>query len=393
MASDRPRLPAPFSLYLDLVRFLAALLVLLTHVRQFGLVSGAAAGFVPLAGHMAVIVFFVLSGFVIAYSTQSKQVSLREYAAARITRIYSLALPMLLLAFGCAFVVAQLFGPGLSPAYVLNKAWLYLPLHLLFLGNAWTLSEVPPWLGPWWSLGYEAWYYVLFGALCVVRGRRRFLMGALVLAVMGPQMWLLLPAWMAGVWLYRWLDAHTLPRQAARIGWLASTALLAALHLLDVEERLKALVWAWWPFAREALPGNDRFLSDYLVCALIVVNFACARYAEFTALEGWAAPIRKLSFFTFPLYLCHALVLEIWRAFHPQPGGGAAGVLATLLVIAALTWALGHGAERLRLAALAWIAAWPKRRTAAPRLRVTDPLADPLVAAEDDTLPSIHRKY
>ena len=158
MTSDRPRLPTPFSLYLDLVRFVAALLVLLTHVRQFGLVSGAAAGFVPLAGHTAVIVFFVLSGFVIAYTTQSKQVTLRDYAAARITRIYSVALPMLLLAFACALVLERLAGPGLTADYVLDKVYIYLPLHLLFLGNAWTLSEVPPWLGPWWSLGYEAWY-------------------------------------------------------------------------------------------------------------------------------------------------------------------------------------------------------------------------------------------
>jgi peptidoglycan/LPS O-acetylase OafA/YrhL len=387
MTSDRARLPAPFSLYLDLVRFLASLLVLLTHVRQYGLVSGPAAAFVPLAGHTAVIVFFVLSGFVIAWSTMSKQVSLREYAGARFTRIYSVALPVLLLAFACAIVLERLFGPGLTADYVLNKVYIYLPLHLLFLGNMWTLSEVPPWLGPWWSLGYEAWYYVLFGALCVVRGRRRFLAGAVVLAIMGPQMWLLLPAWMAGVWLFRWLGAHTLSAHAARIGWLASTALLLALYLLDVEERLKALVWALWPFAQEALPGNDRFLGDYLVCALVVVNFACARYAGFTALERWSAPIRTLSFFTFPLYLCHALVLGIWRAFHPQQGGGAADIVAVMITIAAFTWALGHGAERLRLAALAWIEAWPKRRIAAPLP------ADPLAPAEDDTLPSISRKY
>jgi peptidoglycan/LPS O-acetylase OafA/YrhL len=393
MTSDRARLPVPFSLYLDLVRFLAAMVVLFTHFRQFRLVSGPAAGFFPLAGHMAVVVFFVLSGFVIAYSTQSKHVTLREYAAARMTRIYSVALPMLVLAFGCAFLVAQLYGPALVPAYILNKVYIYLPLHLLFLGNAWTLSEVPPWLVPYWSLGYEAWYYVLFGALCVVRGRRRFVAGAVALAIMGPQIWLLLPVWMAGVWLYRWLETHSLPRRAARIGCLVTIALLAAFYLLDIEDRLKALVWSLWPFSTNVLHGNDRFLGDYIVCALVVVNFACARFAGFTALDAWAVPIRKLSFFTFPLYLCHALVLEIWRAFHPQQDGGPADFVLALLAIAVFTWVLGHGAERLRLAALAWIEARPRRPAASSWPKLADPLADPLAMTEDDTLQRIPRKF
>jgi peptidoglycan/LPS O-acetylase OafA/YrhL len=389
MATDRPRLATPFSLYLDAVRFLAAVLVLLTHYVQFGLVGGSAAGFLPMAGHEAVIVFFVLSGFVIAYSTLSRQVSPRDYAAARLSRIYSVALPVVLLAFACAAVVAQLFGPGLSPDYVLHKAYIYLPLHLLFMGNMWQLSEVPPWLGPYWSLGYEAWYYVLFGALCFLRGRRRLLGAALVLAVMGYQMWLLFPVWAAGVWLYRRLGRRTVSLPAARIGWLASIVLLVVLHVLDVEGRLRALVVSLWPFAPSTLPGNDRFLGDYLVCALVVLNFACARDAAFTVLERWAAPIRKLSFFTFPLYLCHALVLGIWRSFHPQQDGGVSDILAVTAIIAAFTWTLGRGAEHLRLGALAWIARRSTRRTAAARPGFTDPL----LAAEDDTLQSFPHKY
>jgi peptidoglycan/LPS O-acetylase OafA/YrhL len=337
MTADRPRLDAPFSLYLDVVRFLAAVLVLLTHYRQYGLVSGAAARWVPMAGHEAVIVFFVLSGFVIALSTLSKQVSPRDYAAARFTRIYSVALPVVLLAFACAAVVEHLSGPGLAPSYVLAKAYIYLPLHLLFLGHNWQLSEVPPWLAPYWSLGFEVWYYILFGALCFLRGRRRLLAATVVLAVMGYQMWLLLPVWAAGVWLYRWLGRLAMPRPAARLIWLASVALLLACHFLDLESRMQVLVASLWPFPQSALFGNDRFLGDYLVCALVVVNFACARHASFGALERWTVLIRTLSFYTFPLYLCHALVLGIWRAFHPQQDGGMADILAVSAIIAAFT--------------------------------------------------------
>jgi peptidoglycan/LPS O-acetylase OafA/YrhL len=367
--THRPRLPTPFSLYLDLVRFLAAFLVVLTHYRQYGLVGGWAANFVPSAGRESVIVFFVLSGFVIAYSTLSKQVSPLDYVAARLTRIGSVALPVVLLAFACAALVAHLAGPDLVPAYVLNKAYLYIPLHLLFMGEAWGLSETPPWLAPYWSLGYEVWYYVLFGVLCYLRGWRRALAAALALAVMGYKLWLLLPIWAAGVWLYRWLDRHTMSATAARMGWLASTLLLVAYNLSGLEEPLRALAVSLWPFAGLPLGSAERVLADYVVCALVVVNFACARYAGFTVLARFAGRIRSLSFFTFPLYLAHALVLGIWQAFHPHQAGTVLDFLAVSAAVAAFTWTLGRGAERLRVSALAWIAALPKHRGELRRLR------------------------
>jgi peptidoglycan/LPS O-acetylase OafA/YrhL len=60
----------PFSIYLDLVRFTAARLVYLWHSNMRPLVNDA----LPASqyGHSSVIVFFVLSGFVIAYVTDKK---------------------------------------------------------------------------------------------------------------------------------------------------------------------------------------------------------------------------------------------------------------------------------------------------------------------------------
>ena len=392
MASDRPRLSTSFSLYLDLIRFLAAFLVLLTHYRQYGLVGGPLADLVPSAGRESVIVFFVLSGFVIAYSTLSKQVSPLDYFAARLTRIGSVALPVVLLAFACAFLIARLVGPELVPAYVLNKAYVYMPLHLLFLGESWRLSETPPWLSPYWSLGYEVWYYVLFGVLIYLRGWQRALAAALASAVIGYKLWLLLPVWASGVWLYRWLEKHTLPAPAARLGWLASTLLLVAYNLSGLEDPLRALAATLWPFPSLPLGSAERVLADYLVCALILVNFACARYAAFAGLERFAAAIRNLSFYTFPLYLAHALVLGIWRSFHPHGAGTTFDVLVMSAIVAVFTWALGRGAESLRVSALAWIAALPLK---AARLRSglaqTD-FSDPLAPPETDKLQRIPRK-
>jgi peptidoglycan/LPS O-acetylase OafA/YrhL len=92
------RLPAPLSIYLDLVRFGAAMVVFLGHVASLRLTGGFLWQLGPYTTE-AVTVFFVLSGFVIAYTTEQGETSARSYAVARAARIYSVALPALVLTF------------------------------------------------------------------------------------------------------------------------------------------------------------------------------------------------------------------------------------------------------------------------------------------------------
>lgn len=79
---------------LDAMRFTAAVVVLLFHAtsRDFNLV-------LPWVrwGHEAVVAFFVMSGFVIAYITTAKETSITQYTAARLARLYSVVLPALVL--------------------------------------------------------------------------------------------------------------------------------------------------------------------------------------------------------------------------------------------------------------------------------------------------------
>ena len=81
--------------YLDLVRFVAACLVYLYHSNQRWLI----ADILPASnyGHSSVIVFFVLSGFVIAYITDTREKQFPIYSASRISRIYSVAFPAIFL--------------------------------------------------------------------------------------------------------------------------------------------------------------------------------------------------------------------------------------------------------------------------------------------------------
>ena len=96
-----------FSIYLDVVRFTAACLVYLYHSNQRWLTENIlpASNF----GHSSVIVFFVLSGFVIAFITDTREKTFATYAASRISRVYSVALPAVFLTIALDAVGRHLF--------------------------------------------------------------------------------------------------------------------------------------------------------------------------------------------------------------------------------------------------------------------------------------------
>ena len=79
------KLTPALSAYLDFLRFTAAFAVLLGHMVQ----DGFALAWVPLAylSHEAVIVFFVMSGYIVYTSTAARNGSARDYVIARVSRI------------------------------------------------------------------------------------------------------------------------------------------------------------------------------------------------------------------------------------------------------------------------------------------------------------------
>jgi len=345
-----PALDQPFSLYLDLVRIGAAVAVVVAHFGYFRIFDAGQIAALPDFGREAVIAFFVLSGFVIAYSAETKNPTLAGYAVARSARLYSVVLPVLLLAFVLAPLTAALGHVQVDAGYQIDKPWAYLPFHLLFLGEAWTFVEHPPWLLPYWSLDYEAWYYVLFGVACYLRGRRRMVALAAVLVLVGPRLWLLLPIWLSGVLLYRWQKTRVLPVNLARAGWLLSVVAVALWGWFDPEPYLRGVAHATWPFPGIRMGSADRVLADYPVALMVLVNFACARHARFGALARLAPAIRRLSAHTFTLYLVHALVIGAWLDLVPVRRGHWADIAAIAVAIAAATVCLQPLTEALQRA-------------------------------------------
>ncbi|MCU6434123.1 acyltransferase [Undibacterium sp. Jales W-56] len=334
-----------YSLYLDIVRFLASVFVVLDHFNGQQIVNHAVGRFIPEFGREAVIIFFVLSGYVIAYTTETKQQSLRDYAVARCARIYSVALPLLLTAFLLNYVCSTYFSNSTSAYYEVSKAYLYIPFHMLFLGELWNLSEVPPWLIPYWSLSYEVWYYIFFATLYYFSSYKRLCLSALVFLVLGHKLWLLLPVWMSGVFLYHRQDKFPLSVFSARLGWMTTLVIFGIFEYFDLDKPLITLGETIWPFKSLMLGSASRYLADYVVCIMVLSNFWCARYAQFAVLEKFSASIRAISSYTFTLYLAHMLVISMWLRFYRHDANNMIDIISVSVLIGLFTYLIGSVTE------------------------------------------------
>ncbi|HVT36011.1 MAG TPA: acyltransferase family protein, partial [Nevskiaceae bacterium] len=144
---------------LDAVRGFAAFYVFLSHARPLGPVA------LYQYGQEAVILFFLLSGFVIDYSTFSggRALVVRTYLIHRVRRIYPLLLVSLLLGYLSACVAAQGWAPPRLFSLVMNLLMFQDVAHLKRGVFANTYYGVTP----LWSLAYEWWFYLLFIPMCL----------------------------------------------------------------------------------------------------------------------------------------------------------------------------------------------------------------------------------
>lgn len=157
----------------NLVRFLAAALVLVSHSWPLTATPGEPleriAGFS--LGHLGVDVFFVVSGFLVTGSLLARA-TLADFARARALRIFP---ALALSAFGTAFVIGPLVTDLPAARYLAHPdTWLFALQNSLTwpMGVRWWLPGVfydnpggPAVNGALWSLPWELTMYVLLGML------------------------------------------------------------------------------------------------------------------------------------------------------------------------------------------------------------------------------------
>ena len=166
------------SLYLDAVRFAAALMVFLEHLRThtkigFGNFWAAHPYWYSHSNALsqtAVTVFFVLSGYVIAHVLATRERTPLDYAVSRLARLYSVVFPALLLTAACNYLIEvqyptafQAFNSGgvsgIAASYIGSAT---------FVNRFWLWADLEPPNTPFWTLSFEAFYYVMIAIWCLL---------------------------------------------------------------------------------------------------------------------------------------------------------------------------------------------------------------------------------
>lgn len=151
---------------IDLLRFLAALTVVIYHYTYRGFAEGhySPLGFPELGrftryGYLGVELFFIISGYVVLLSAQGKTV--RQFFLSRVTRLY----PAFWVACTLTFLVKLLWGPGPADTAMSSE------LHAGVGQYVVNMTMLPEFLhfgvmdGAYWSLTIEITFYLLIAIL------------------------------------------------------------------------------------------------------------------------------------------------------------------------------------------------------------------------------------
>lgn len=357
LASDHPTAAAQIERHwplLDLIRFAGALLVLFGHARGL-LLEGIgnveqptiiikAIYFLSSLQHEGVVLFFVVSGFLVGGSAWrligEERFDFSKYLINRFARIYLVYIPSLVF-------VAILDQIGRH--YFLDTRFYGVrPLWPVAIFDEWTWDQIPchlatlqgilctPWGAnpPLWSLGYE-WAFYLIAPLVffpLLLPKRRSAIGLLVPVVIAVGLtwwnseWLVWFAiWICGALAARVIEARSIPLP---VGVLGLVACIGALVL----SRLKV---------------GPPFATDVVATLGIAIAISSRALIQCGDKLAW---IRRGAGFSYSLYLIHlptcVLIGALYQRWLQWPGQlvqpdatgltGFAGMIAIALSIALL---------------------------------------------------------
>lgn len=295
---------ASFSIYLEIIRIFATLLVFIAH--SFSLCT-IFSNVEPGIGRNGVIFFFVLSGYVISWCANEKESRLIQFVTNRAARIYSVALPAILLAFTVSVILYKTSHTDFP--YQFQKPWIYLPIYLSFTGDFWNLSETPPNNFPYWSLDYEVWYYVIFSIFFYFTGKLRIVLIAFIALITGPYIISMFPLWMSGSLIYFFGKNLIMSRQKANLLVITSIAFYFFSTIFRIDSYLNNYNYFFNIPSIHWIQNN--FLGDYFIGIIIVANLLGASKMDFNPNKTTSTAIRTAASYSFSCYLFHIPILSL----------------------------------------------------------------------------------
>ena len=296
LTSQKPMLDS-----LQLLRGLAALLITAKHALYEVSMVYPDNFVVPVYRDytLAIDVFFVLSGFIMAYTTAGKNGAsdAKDFILRRILRIVPNYWFYTFLLLGVALVIPQVLDTAVFEPEGFIKSLLFLP----YMNPA---SDVQPFLAVGWSLNYEMYFYTVFAVFLLLPAR--WMLPAMSVYFLGS-VYLLPHILPEGVGR----DFYTRPIvlefwAGAVMGWLFLRGVRLPAVMLWPAAILATFVAAWVfvPDLFEALSGMD--YPRGIAAVVIVGCLILPKGAEF---------VRAPRFFTFmgdssyTIYLSHAFFI------------------------------------------------------------------------------------
>lgn len=356
-----------FSIYLDALRFGAAFIVLLSHWAYPRFTDGVYLWIRELnLGSDAVVVFFVLSGLVVAFAADQRDKTAGRFAFARITRLLSVAFPALMLCYGLDRIGATLW----PDAY---DGWWYNPIGLgqtLWEGLSFTsqwgndLTRIGT-NGPYWSLSYEAAFYVLFGIALWTKGATRVVALTAGALLIGPRILILMPAWLMGVAAWHMIKSGTLPTRKQSTAAICLPPIAYGIALtLQVPDQLTALSAQVLGMEHTGSFGfSDEFLWNAVLGVLITVHLLGVSAVARDDVRNLPF-IRWLAGGSFSLYLVHYPLLQFLSPAMGDFGRTALGYMVLLLTTFIACYLFAEVFERtlkMQRAGLKMLVAWVRQ--------------------------------
>jgi peptidoglycan/LPS O-acetylase OafA/YrhL len=358
------------SVTLDLVRAIAAILVLLSHWRarffvDYSHIPDHRAWFrlpyrITDLGHQSVLIFFVLSGYLISgsilRSLRNGQWHWRTYLTHRLVRLWIVLIPGILLGGLWDWIgmhhspAPALYLGGLRPDDVDLRLTLTLPTlfgNLLFLQTL----LVPTFgsNGALWSLANEFWYYILcpLGWLALRRGTP-FSRRLAYLALLFPLMWFLRASILRLFPI--WLDGTIL-------------ALLPTLRLTRLTRIAAAVVYVPLVLAFAGLRTGHTYREDFVFGLVTTLFFWIMLSATEHATGSLTTRLaRQGARFSFTLYIVHMPALVLLTSlcigtsvYSPTDLRHLAMALAVLLLVIAYAWLIASLTEFRTDRVRAWV--------------------------------------
>lgn len=303
--------------WLDALRFIAAFMVLLSHARNtffpaFGDLPAEQQNLFSMAftmfcrmGHEAVIVFFVLSGFLVGgrgfERINDGTMNVGSYAIDRFARIT----PPLLAAILFYYITSCILSG-------IPFSWATAIGNLLCMQGICCKSLV----SPFWSLSYEVWFYIIFGALAVLLKAKKdgkiidgliVFVAATSVFVLGLKMHYLL-IWMMGAVSY-------LARPKRKNKWVLMSSFLGlfiSVLYYQLSKDTRSVEFAF--------EGTNRELTDIIMSLMVCLLIQQVLLFEPNGrVSKWIEnKVGCMAKFSYTLYLSHRIVF-LWIVAYIWP--------------------------------------------------------------------------